>query len=351
MRPRNGFSDMDWDKLKVFHAAAEAGSFTHAGEQLGLSQSAVSRQVSALEQELSVSLFHRHARGLILTEQGDLLFRTAHDVFMQLQAARAKLTDSRERPSGELKVTTTPGVGIHWLIPRLGEFTQLYPDIRVQLMVTDEELDLSMREADVAIRVRKPTQPDLIQRKLFSIGYHAYCSPEYIKRMGTPRTLEDLDNHRLIVLSDLHAPGASAEPLLADRGRPQRQRSARSLFQGEPRARSRACVPAGPRRRSATGLSGGGTARTCAAVRGEGFDPDRHLLRLSGRAEVRGARASIPRFHREQSATLVSERVIGCVLRTSDMRAACLLRMSRVGHSGFQAERPKLRIVPLLLQL
>ena len=84
---------MDWDKLKVFHAAAEAGSFTHAGEQLGLSQSAVSRQVSALEQELAVSLFHRHARGLILTEQGDLLFRTAHDVFMQLQAARAKLTE------------------------------------------------------------------------------------------------------------------------------------------------------------------------------------------------------------------------------------------------------------------
>ncbi len=206
MRTRERLTDMDWDKLKVFHAAAEAGSFTHAGEQLGLSQSAVSRQVSALEQELSVSLFHRHARGLILTEQGDLLFRTAHDVFMQLQAARAKLTDSRERPSGELKVTTTPGVGIHWLIPRLGEFTSLYPDIRISLMVTDEELDLSMREADVAIRVRKPTQPDLIQRKLFSIGYHAYCSPDYIKRFGTPRTLEDLDQHRLIVLNDLHSP-------------------------------------------------------------------------------------------------------------------------------------------------
>src|SRR5262249_35429810 len=101
---------MDWDKLKVFHAAAEAGSFTHAGEQLGLSQSAVSRQVSALEQELSVPLFHRHARGLILTEQGDVLYRTAHDVFMKLEAARTKLTDSRERPNGELKVQTTVGI-------------------------------------------------------------------------------------------------------------------------------------------------------------------------------------------------------------------------------------------------
>src|SRR5206468_131753 len=194
------------NKLKVFHAAAEAGSFTHAGEQLGLSQSAVSRQVSALEQELAVSLFHRHARGLILTEQGDLLFRTAHDVFMQLQAARAKLTDSRERPSGDLKITTPPALGINWLIPRLDEFTALYPDIRISLIVTDEELDLSMREADVAIRTRKPTQPDLIQRKLFSIGFHAYCSPEYIKRFGTPRTLDDLDSHRIIMLGDAQVP-------------------------------------------------------------------------------------------------------------------------------------------------
>src|SRR5712671_5036003 len=171
-RTRNGSTDMDWDKLKVFHAAAEAGSFTHAGEQLGLSQSAVSRQVSALEQELSVSLFHRHARGLILTEHGDL------------------------------KITTPPALGINWLIPRLHEFTALYPEIRIAMIVTDEELDLSMREADVAIRTRKPTQPDLIQRKLFSIGFHAYCSPEYIKRFGTPRTLDDLDAHRIIMLSD-----------------------------------------------------------------------------------------------------------------------------------------------------
>src|SRR5271169_2483185 len=195
-RTRDGFTDMDWDKLKVFHAAAEAGSFTHAGEQLGLSQSAVSRQVSALEQELSVSLFHRHARGLILTEQGDLLFRTAHDVFMQLQAARAKLTDSRERPSGDLKITTPPALGINWLIPRLQEFTALYPEIRISMIVTDEDLDLSMREADVAIRTRKPTQPDLIQRK----------------RFGTPRTLDDLDAHRIITLSD-----AQVQPHLQNR--------------------------------------------------------------------------------------------------------------------------------------
>jgi DNA-binding transcriptional LysR family regulator len=197
---------MDWDKLKVFHAAAEAGSFTHAGEQLGLSQSAVSRQVSALEQELAVSLFHRHARGLILTEQGEMLYRTAHDVFMKLEAARAKLSDSREKPNGELKVTTTPGIGVHWLTPRLGEFIELYPEIRVTLLTTDEELDLAMREADVAIRLRQPTQPDLIQRKLFSVHFHAFASPEYLKRFGTPHALQELDNHRIILLGGSTVP-------------------------------------------------------------------------------------------------------------------------------------------------
>jgi DNA-binding transcriptional LysR family regulator len=198
--------NMDWDKLKVFHAAAEAGSFTHAGEQLGLSQSAVSRQVSALEQELGVSLFHRHARGLILTEQGELLHHTAHDVFMKLEAARAKLTDSRERPNGDLRITTTPGIGVHWLTPRLGEFIDLYPDINLIMITTDEELDLAMREADVAIRLRLPTQPDLIQRKLFSVRFHAYASPEYLKRFGTPRTLDDLDKHRIILLGGTVVP-------------------------------------------------------------------------------------------------------------------------------------------------
>jgi DNA-binding transcriptional LysR family regulator len=210
---------MDWDKLKVFHAAAEAGSFTHAGEQLGLSQSAVSRQVSALEQELTVSLFHRHARGLILTEQGELLYRTAHEVFMKLESARAKLTDSRERPNGDLKITTTVGIGVQWLTPRLGEFGDLYPDIRITLITTDEELDLAMREADVAIRLRQPTQPDLIQRKLFSVHFHAYASPEYLKRFGTPRSHDELDKHHLLVLGGNVPPYLQNARWLVDIGR------------------------------------------------------------------------------------------------------------------------------------
>lgn len=193
---------MDWDKLRIFHAAADAGSFTHAGEALGLSQSAVSRQVSALEQELKAPLFHRHARGLILTEQGELLYRTAHDVFMQLESVRTRLTDSREKPRGDLKVTTTLALGTTWLTPRLREFVELYPDIHLQLILDDDELDLSMRQADVAIRLRQPVQPDLIMRRLFTVHFHVYASPEYLKRHGTPRTATDLDKHRIITFGD-----------------------------------------------------------------------------------------------------------------------------------------------------
>jgi len=189
---------MDWDKLRIFHAAAQAGSFTHAGEALGLSQSAVSRQVSALEQNLEVPLFHRHARGLILTEQGDLLFRTVQDVMAKLEAARLRLSDSREKPHGELRVTTTFGIGTNWLAPRLGSFLELYPDIRLKVLLTDEELDLGMREADVAVRLREPQQPDLIRRRLFSVHYHLYASVEYLKRHGQPQTIEDLEHHRLL---------------------------------------------------------------------------------------------------------------------------------------------------------
>jgi len=191
-------SSLDWDKVRIFYTAAEAGSFTHAGDALGLSQSAVSRQVGALERDLSVPLFHRHARGLILTEQGEHLFRTAKEMMLKLEATRARLTDSRERPNGDLRVTTTLGLGSNWLTPRLGEFLDLYPEVRLQLLLTDDELDLSMREADVAIRLRQPVQGDLIQRRLFTVHFHAYASQEYIKGHGQPKDVSELDEHRIL---------------------------------------------------------------------------------------------------------------------------------------------------------
>ena len=189
---------MDWDKLRIFQAAADAGSFTHAGETLGLSQSAVSRQVGALEADLGAPLFHRHARGLILTEQGEMLLDAVRDVVLKLDAVRSRLIDSREKPTGELRITTTLGLGANWLAPRLGEFVELYPEVKIQLLLSDEDLDLGMREADVALRLREPIQPDLIRRRLFTVHFHAYASPDYLKRRPQLRSIEDLDRHHLI---------------------------------------------------------------------------------------------------------------------------------------------------------
>lgn len=189
---------MDWDKLRIFHAAAEAGSFTHAGESLRMSQSAVSRQVSALEKDLGISLFHRHARGLVLTEQGEILYRTASDVLNRLQTAETLLSDSTTKPAGDLRITSTVSLGAVWVTQRIREFLDLYPDIRVELVLNDEPVDLSMRVADVAIWAREPQQSDLIRRPLFSMQVHAFASATYIRKHGAPQSINDLDKHRLV---------------------------------------------------------------------------------------------------------------------------------------------------------
>jgi DNA-binding transcriptional LysR family regulator len=197
---------MDWDKLRVFHAVAEAGSFTHAGDTLNLSQSAVSRQISALEEALQVPLFHRHARGLILTEQGESLNRTVREVFAKLAMTEALLTESKEKPTGRLKVTTTTGFGSLWLAPRLQAFLAAYPDITMSLLLDDSDLDLAMREADVAIRMHPPKQPELVQRHLMTIQYVVCATPEYLKQHGVPQRPEELDEHKLVLFGEYHAP-------------------------------------------------------------------------------------------------------------------------------------------------
>jgi len=201
---------MDWDKLRIFHAVAEAGSFTHAGEALKLSQSAVSRQIGALEQTLNVPLFHRHARGLVLTEQGEILYRSVRDVVATLADTESRLVDSKRNPQGMLLVTTTVGVGSTWLAPRIKEFHDLYPEIRISLILDDQEMDLTMGEADVAIRMSRPRQPDLIQRHLLTVHFHLYASKSYIEAHGAPKEPGDLDHHSLVAFAD------SAKPPIAD---------------------------------------------------------------------------------------------------------------------------------------
>lgn len=189
---------MDWDKLRIFHAVADKGSLTHAGDVLHLSQSAVSRQIRALEESLSVTLFHRHARGLILTEQGELLFDATSQMVRRLEAAAARIRDSEDEVFGELRVTTTTGFGTLWLAPRLATLYAKYPALKIDLMLEERVLDLPMREADVAIRMKEPTQADLIRKRLMQIRMRLYASPQYLEEHGTPTTMDEMTSHRLI---------------------------------------------------------------------------------------------------------------------------------------------------------
>ena len=189
---------MDWDKLKIFHAVTQAGSFTKAADILNLSQSAISRQIQSLEHELKTTLFERHARGLSLTDNGETLFKTANEVISKIKDVESNLIDKKDKPSGKIVVTTVVGFGGIWLTPRIQEFMEKNPDIEVELIVTDQELDLSTREADVAIWMRQPKQLNYIQKKIIDINYHIYGSSKYLEKYGVPRAVKDLDKHKLI---------------------------------------------------------------------------------------------------------------------------------------------------------
>ncbi len=202
---------MDWDKLRIFYAVAEAGSFTHAGETLNLSQSAVSRQISTLEESIGVTLFHRHARGLILTEEGELLHKTAGEIFGKLAMIEGQLADSRQLPEGPLRITVAEFIGSTWLAPKLAQLREEHPDILLTMLLDDRILNLSMREADAAIRLYKPEQPDLVQRQLTSIHFHICASKDYLKKNGTPKNVKDLKKHTLIGYPD-NVPAPFADP-------------------------------------------------------------------------------------------------------------------------------------------
>lgn len=192
---------MDWDKLRVFHAVADAGSLTHAGDQLHLSQSAISRQIRGLEEQLEATLFHRHARGLLLTEQGEILYEATWSMTKRLTQAAAEIQDSKDEVFGDLRVTTTAGFGTSWLAPRLPVLFRSHPEISVNLILTEDTLDLAMREADVAIRFGEPKQAELIRRPLMPVRMRLYASQDYIAEHGAPVDEADLVSRRFISFS------------------------------------------------------------------------------------------------------------------------------------------------------
>ncbi len=201
---------MDWDKLRVFHAVALAKSLTRAGEQLHLSQSAVSRQISGLEEKMGIPLFHRHARGLMLTEQGEILLRTVSEMVTKLQATEISLAESSSKPKGPFRITVSATFGTMWLAAQLKEFCDLYPEIELTLLAGDTELNLTTREADAAIRFYPARHPDLVQVPLFKMRNALYASVEYLHQHGTPTKVADLAQHKLLAydtsLNDFPSP-------------------------------------------------------------------------------------------------------------------------------------------------
>ncbi|MBL4870961.1 MAG: LysR family transcriptional regulator [Robiginitomaculum sp.] len=194
---------LDWDKLKTFHAAAETGSLTAAAVRLRISQSAVSRQITSLEGQLNAPLFHRHARGLTLTEQGRILFKAAHDMAHQAALAQTNVIDSQDKPQGVIRVSTPISLGANWLISLLPKFIKTYPLIQVQLILEDEEHDLSAFDVDCALRPWPSTQGDVIERKLGTISQSLYASHNYLAERGAPNNVQDLDNHDMVAFGEL----------------------------------------------------------------------------------------------------------------------------------------------------
>ena len=191
----------DWNRLKIFYLTAEAKSFSAAAEREGLSQSSISRQIAALENEIGSPVFHRHTRGLALTEQGELLYDTARDIYKRISETEDLLISGRQETKGTLKVTTTHSFGSLWLSPLMPIFAKKYPDIQIDLILDDNSCDLAMREADIAVRMWQPNEPNLIAETFLRVQCNYYASEEYIKEMGEPETAEELDNHRLIAFS------------------------------------------------------------------------------------------------------------------------------------------------------
>jgi DNA-binding transcriptional LysR family regulator len=193
---------LDWDKLRLFELVAEAGSFTEAARRLHMSQPALSRQIGALEEQVGAKLFHRHARGLAMTHEGEQLRAATHDMQDRLERTRQAIDASRDRPTGEIRLTTTVSFGSTWLARQLGDFLDQFPDINVRLMLSDQDVDLAKREADVAIRFHPPFQSELVQKPLFPIRHYLCASADYLERHGVPRTVADLNQHRLIAYGD-----------------------------------------------------------------------------------------------------------------------------------------------------
>jgi DNA-binding transcriptional LysR family regulator len=193
---------LDWEKLKSFHSVSNFKNITQAAESLNISQPALSRKIQDLEYQVGHKLFIRTHRELILTEQGEILLAAAEKMITDVETARTLIQDESKEPQGILRIATTSALANLWISKFVPEFLKQYPKMKLTIIGNDQELDLSIRQADVAIRPYLECYPDLEQIFLVTFHLGMYASSQYLKEFGVPKTPEDLDHHRLIVFGE-----------------------------------------------------------------------------------------------------------------------------------------------------
>jgi len=194
----------DWNRARAFLVTAEEGSLAAAARAMGMNQPTLGRQVAALEEEIGFDLFTRRGRGLELTPNGVKLLehvRLMGDAANQFSLSATGKSDVIE---GEVSITASELLSTFMLSPMIKTLREVEPGIEIEINSTNDERDLNRREADIAIRNFRPTQPELIAKRLCSIRGHLYAAKSYLKQLGNPRSIADLNKANFI---DTEKPG------------------------------------------------------------------------------------------------------------------------------------------------
>jgi DNA-binding transcriptional LysR family regulator len=189
---------MKWDRLRLFNIVAQTRNITEASYILHISQSALSRQMKSLENELGVKLFYRNSDGISLTKAGLRLSSSVQILAADINKTHNQLLEDMDVPSGRLNVTATNAFGALWVAPRMSKFKESYPDISVALSLRDSEPRVTNFNSDVEVRMTPSLSQDDVQIKLADCRYKIFASNDYIAKNGFPKTSADLDNHNII---------------------------------------------------------------------------------------------------------------------------------------------------------
>lgn len=201
--------------LRVFVRVMDRGSFSNAAKDLGLTPSAVSKLVSRLEDRLGVRLLERSTRRLALTPEGETFLARARRIVADIDEAEAEVMQARGAPRGRLRINSGTAFGLHQLAPALADFLARYPEIDVDLSITDRYVDLIEEQADIAVRSGHLPDAPFIQRKIADLQRVICAAPSYLARHGTPKTAADLKQHDCIVVA---GPGLNRWPFKARSG-------------------------------------------------------------------------------------------------------------------------------------